>query len=255
MNKPFSYLFYIFLFFVILFLSGCSQLKPATDPVMDKKAFALANKAKMVNKTVLTSKGTGWITVKEGKQTRKFRVAWAAAAPGRIRMTLLLFGHPFETIIASGRDVTFVSHTGKHAPHTIRSKDPSLSNFIQIPVRISDIIAFFLGQLPIKHFDAAYFSPEDQTFSTIRLKQNWSVHSQVLTINNQNHATALTVQDNNGKSLYSMAFKDFKTLDTTRIPTRTFILEQNNRLAVIQIDTFKANVQVKESVFRLTEGG
>lgn len=133
-------------FIFLLVISGCTPLKPQTDPTLDKKASLLAKSTRSLNQDILSSKGTGWVEVTTHQRKDKFKLAWAAQAPNRLRITLLVSGHPVETIVATGEHVTFISHTGEHPPHTTLSSDPDLEKFIQIPMKLSGLTALQIGR-------------------------------------------------------------------------------------------------------------
>jgi len=164
-QKLFSRLIYIAV--LILIFSGCAHRRPDTNPLLDKKAVFLANQARSFNQHIITSKGTGWIRIETKTKKDKFKIAWAAASPHKIRITFLLSGHPVETIIATGKKITFLSHTGEHAKYSYNSKDPNMEDYIHIPVKISEIISILLGRLPVKNFEDAWFSPSDTSLSVI----------------------------------------------------------------------------------------
>lgn len=140
-------------------LAGCAVKKPVTDPAMDKKAGALAVKAREFNSAITTSKGTGRLELTGGGRKESFRIAWAAKAPDRLRLTLMASGHPVETIAADGKKVTFISHTGRHSPHTTLSADPDLDAYIGVPVHLSEMVAILLGRIPAREFDRAWMVP------------------------------------------------------------------------------------------------
>ncbi len=161
MNKNKSGLLICLIFITsIFFLSGCAVFNFFKPPVQDIKALNLVQEIKNRNKGIETCKGTGWLTLssKTGKVER-FRMAWAASFPDKLRMTLLSSGHPVETIIADGKRVIIVSHTGNHSPQTINSADPSLKNIISIPVTMQDVISLLAGRMPMIKFDYAYILP------------------------------------------------------------------------------------------------
>ena len=91
---------------LLALVSGCTPLRPQTDPGLDKKARGLANTVLSLNQEIESSKGTGWIEVKNDTRSAKFKIAWAASAPNRLRITFLAAGHPVETIVATGTHVT-----------------------------------------------------------------------------------------------------------------------------------------------------
>jgi outer membrane lipoprotein-sorting protein len=243
----------IYLSVFILTLSGCAQLRPDTNPLLDKKAFFLAGKARSFNQHIITSKGTGWIRLETKTKKDKFKIAWAAVSPNKIRITFLLSGHPVETIIATGEKIIFLSHTGDHSKYSYHSKDPNMEDYIHVPVKLSEMISILLGRLPVKNFDDAYFSPSDASLSFINLRQNWKGLTQSLHLNSKGRIDSLKTTDSSGNILYEMTITKYKDNDFGNIPVKIEIKDNDNRKLTLEIINFLPNPPIKESVFQLTE--
>ncbi|MCK5695359.1 MAG: DUF4292 domain-containing protein [Desulfobacula sp.] len=237
----------------ILILSGCAQLRPDTNPLLDKKALLLANQARSFNQHIITSKGTGWIRLETKTKKDKFKIAWATVFPNKIRITFLLSGHPVETIIATGKKITFLSHTGEHSKYSYHSKNPNMENYIHVPIKMSEMISILLGRLPVKNFDDAYFSPSDASLSTITLRQNWKRLTQSLHLNSKGRLEGLKTTDLSGNLLYEITITKYKNNDFDTIPGRIEIKDNDHRKLTFEITNFLPNPPIKESVFQLTE--
>ncbi len=245
-----------FLILIILVsLTGCNTLRPDPNPVLDNKALKYTIQAKSYNRHILASKGMGWINLKTSNKTDRFKIAWAAVFPNKIRITFLLFGHPVETIIATGQKVMFISHKGEHSPHTVNSKNIDLENYIKIPVKLSDIIMMLLGRFPIKEFDDVYFSPKDSSHSTIALWKDWKGIGQYLTVDEQGQLTGIQNTNFKDQLLYDMNIIDYKTYSENSIAAEVHIIDAQNRTMMLKITSFKVNPAIKDSVFRLTAKG
>ncbi|MBU0463191.1 MAG: hypothetical protein KKE12_06195 [Proteobacteria bacterium] len=239
----------------ILIFSGCAPLRPSTNPLLDKKALLFANQAQSFNQHILASKGTGWARVETNTKTDKFKIAWAAVFPNKIRITFLMSGLPIETIIATGEKITFFSHTGEHPKTSYNSKDPDMKNYIQVPIKISEMISILLGRLPVKNFDNAYFSPSDSSLSSIILKQKWKGETQSLCFNDKGKIDGLISTNLSGELLYEMKITQYKTYDFGEIPVTIEIKDMDNRKLILDITSFQANPAIKDTIFRLTESG
>ena len=242
-------------FIFLLVISGCSPLKPQTDPTLDKKARLLANDARSLNQEILSSKGTGWVEITTHRRNDKFNMAWAAQAPNRLRITLLVSGHPVETIVATGENVTFISHTGEHSPHTTLSSDPDLERFIQVPMRLSGMIALLLGRIPLDAFDNAWFEPNKDTLPPVVLSQNLKSTRQQLYVNEHNQVQRLVSFKRDNTPLYDITYLAYQTHGQSRIPATLLIQDVAGRQIRISLTRFIPNPPIKESVFRLTESG
>ena len=227
--------------------------RPQTDPFLDKTAWQSARALQSLNQDIHTSKGTGNLRLTSSTGVQTFQIAWAAQAPNRVRMTLTVMGHPVETIAADGNRVTFVSHTGRHKPHTPASDDPDLEPYTQIPLKLSDLICMLLGQIPIKKFDDAWMLPED--LSRLRLQKKFGSHTQELTLAPGQPIRMLRLLDRTKNIRYEIHYHGFDTLDSRRVPVDLTITDGKSRSAHITISRFWANIPVKESVFQLTQTG
>ncbi|HKL83348.1 MAG TPA: hypothetical protein VJ879_12610, partial [Desulfobacter sp.] len=85
---------------------GCALLGYPFGKQTDSHAEDIINHIQTFNAQISTSKGTGELMLTRGFRKEKYKIAWAAQAPNRLRMTLLISGHPVETIAATGQWVT-----------------------------------------------------------------------------------------------------------------------------------------------------
>jgi hypothetical protein len=240
---------------LLVLVSGCTKLKPQTDPALDKKARGLANHILSLNQDIKTSRGTGWVELATGTRKETFKMAWAAKAPNRVRITFLVSGHPFETLVATGENVTFISHTGEHPPHTTISSDPDLKKFIHVPVKLSGMIALLLGHIPLEKFDHAWFEQGESTLPPVILSQNWKSTTQKLHLDNDGQIQQLSFLDKNDKRLYDITYLDYRSYGESRIPVTLLIQDAAGRKIHLSLTKFIPNPPIKESVFRLTESG
>ncbi len=257
MNNTFR--FCSFSFFVLLFLVyGCSYPRPKTDPALDKKALSLALQAKSYNQQVHSSKGLGWAVLqtpeKPGKK-EKYKIAWAAQFPNKIRITFLLSGLPVETIISTGQKITFLSHTGQHSLHSYESEDPDMGRYVHVPVKMSQIILMLVGRLPIKDFNDAYFSPDSNTLSDIILRKDKETQMQYLQINKVGLPDQISITDFTDEPLYRIMIKHYENFSGLDIPSRIEVQDRLGRKLTVRISSFKANPPLKEGVFLLTDPG
>ncbi|MCG8637887.1 MAG: hypothetical protein MI863_28945 [Desulfobacterales bacterium] len=241
------------IFVISVILAGCASIKPATDPAEDKRAEAMAQKARDFNKGITTSKGTGWMVLDTGSQKQRFKMAWAAEAPNRLRLTLLMAGHPVETIAASGDWVTFISHTGKHKPHSAVSTDPDLTPYINIPVRLSEMISILLGRVPVRPFDKAWVSPENP--DKVLASKNFSGTIQSIIIDGQGRVVRYRLTKTDMTPVYYITYNKFRPAKGYLVPASLTIGDRAGRTLDITLSGMVPNAPVKESVFRLTGAG
>ncbi|MEH0019228.1 MAG: hypothetical protein V6Z89_06225 [Desulfobacter sp.] len=234
-------------------LAGCASVSPKTDPVMDKKARRMAEQARDVNSEITTGKGTGQMTLTTPNRQERFKMAWAAGAPNRLRLTLLMSGHPVETIAATGEWVTFISHTGRHKPHSAVSADPDLEPYIDIPIRLSEMVALLLGKVPVRPFDRAWISPDDP--DTILTAKSFSGTLQAIRFTPQGRVDRYRLLDTDRTLIYGVDYTAFRETNEHTIPTAITIADSHGRTLDITLSVVLPNAEVKESVFRLTGSG
>jgi len=245
----------LFYFIALIIFSSCAQIRPKTLPSDDLKALSLANRVKSFNQHITAGKGSGWLTLQTSSKTTKFKVAWAAVFPNKIRITFLLSGYPVETIVATGEKVTFFSHIGEHPKRSYMSKDPDMKGFIKVPVKLSEMILVLLGRLPVKKFDDSYFSPSDPSLSTVILNQKWQGRTQSLQIDGDGKVVGLKSKDDSGNLLYEIGITKYKTYGLDDIPVMIELTGIEREKVTLEILNFLPNPSIKESVFRLTESG
>ena len=238
---------------LILFISGCTPLRPATDPQMDKKAFSMSREAKSFNRHITASRGKGWAKLETPGKTDRYRMAWAAVYPNKIRITFLLSGNPVETIISTGEKISFLSHSGKHSFYTSDAKDPDMKDYLEVPVKMSELISIFLGHIPLKEFNDAYFSPSDSSFTTIITHQERKDGIQRLNYSSNGKIKRIESLDNFGNPLYDIHVLEYKTHEADNIPVKLQIKDRENRIMTLEIADFEPNPLIKDSVFQLTE--
>ena len=239
----------------LLAVSGCTPLKPQTDPTLDKKASLLAKTASSLNQNIKSSKGTGWVEVTTTRRKDEFKLAWAAQAPNRLRLTFIVSGHPVETIVATGKQVTFISHTGAHKPHTTLSGDPDLERYIQVPMKLSGMIALLLGHIPLETFDNVWFEPGKNTLSPVILTQNFKSGRQLLYVDEHHQVQRLVALNRDNTPLYDITYLAYQAHGQSRIPATLLIQDVAGRQIHISLTRFIPNPPIKESVFRLTAPG
>ncbi len=263
MNKKKSFchiLCYHILFYLIftaslcIFISGCAAPpRPDTDPFYDKKALALAKQIKSFNQHIIAARGTGWAKVKTDTKHAKFKIAWAAVYPNKLRITFLISANPIETIIATGEKITFISHTGQHFKYSYNSKDPDMERYIKVPIKMSEMILLLLGRFPANNFNDTYFAPSDPSLSTIVLKQNSNNLIQFFHFDNKKSCNSMWKENYNENLIYKIIIQKYKRYGSDNIPVQLIIKDDNNKKLFLEITSFIVNPPIKESVFQLTE--
>ena len=234
-------------------LSGCGIQKPQTDPFLDAAALRSAETVHRLNRDIQTSKGTGHLRLETEEGVQTFQMAWAARSPDRVRLTFTALASPVETIIADGSQVTFISHTGRHQPHTTASGDPDLEPYTGVPLNLSDMVCLLLGQIPVQRYTDAWFITEDGT--RIQLHRRFTSRFQELILAPDQPVKALRMKNRQDETRYEILFHAFDTIDNRQIPVDLTITDGKGRLARMTITRFWPDIPVNASVFQLTPIG
>ncbi len=236
--------------------SGCAGLKNEKPCILDIKALKSADRIKNINNNLRSFNGIGWLYISRRKQQKeKYRIAFVALAPDKIRLTLMISGLPVETIIADGEKMIFVSHTGKHKIYKINAPDPSLAKIISIPVKIKDIIALLSGRIPLRDFDYAYYLKKEKSRgnTTLMLNKKRGGKIQKIISDAKEFVRQYELFDNNKRLIYSISYGYFKNFGQFQIPQEINLMDRSGRKIDLEITDYNANIPVKDSVFTLTE--
>nr|WP_320014232.1 hypothetical protein [uncultured Desulfobacter sp.] len=240
----------ILLFTVILTGPGCALLGHQFGKQTNTHAENIINRTQAFNAQIFTSKGTGELVLTRGFRKEKYKIAWVAQSPNRLRMTLLMSGHPVETIASTGQWVTFVSHTGAHKPHSAVSTDPDLDPYINIPLRLSELVSLLLGKVPKRPFDRAWILPEKP--NTVFASQSFSSKIQEWLTNESGITTRYRVLDKNMNVVFGICYSQFFKRDNFILPGVITIKDGEQGFMKISLKNIMPNIHIKESVFRLT---
>jgi outer membrane biogenesis lipoprotein LolB len=252
-HKRLPRLFFIPLLGLIILAAGCRPPKPDTDPAQDAKAMALALAARKKHADIFTTKGQGRLTLMLAHGKERFRLAWAAQAPNRLRLTLLASGHPVETIAASGKWISIVSHTGRHPPKSALSTDPDLSPYINLPVHLSDMVNMLLGRFPLRRFDRAWFAPESPR--TVRTSKNFSSLVQEVQFDDDGKIAVLTLLEKANAMVMRIEYLRYQVREGRIMPETMRLTDKDGNSLELTLSRILFNPEVKPSVFRLTGAG
>jgi len=249
-RHPGSGIIALFLCAVILAGPGCVLSGLQRGKQADPHARTLINRVHAFNAQISTSRGTGELTLTRGFRKERYKIAWAARSPNRLRLTLLMTGHPVETIAASGQRVTFISHTGGHKPHSTISPDPDLDPYIKIPLRLSELVSLLLGKVPERSFDRAWTLPEKP--DTVFASRSFSSTIQEFSTDQTGRPLRYRVLDKKMNVIFSIRYSRFFIRDNFILPGVITIKDGDQRVLELSLKNLMPNIPVKESVFRLT---
>ena len=247
----------LFFIYVAILGSGCAGLRNRKPSVFDIKALKSADRIKNINNNIRSFKGIGWLYISgKNRQRQKFRIAFAAHSPDKIRLTLMISGLPVETSIADGKKIIFLSHTGKQKIYKSNDPDPSLAKIISIPVKVKNIISLLSGRIPLKDFDNAYYLEKDKSGrSTLILNKKRGGTIQEIISDKKKLVRQYQRFDNKKRLIFSILFDYFKKFGQFQIPQKINIMDRSGMKIELEITGYNANTPVKDSAFTLTESG
>jgi outer membrane lipoprotein-sorting protein len=234
-------------------MSGCGIQKPQTDPSLDAAAQRSAEAVHSLNRDIQTSKGTGHLRLETEAGVQTFQMAWAAKSPDRVRLTFTALASPVETIVADGKQVIFISHTGRHKPHTTASGDPDLEPYTGVPLTLSDMVCLLLGQIPVQQYGDAWFASEDS--ARIQLHRRFTSRFQELILAPDQPVKVLRQKNRHDEIRYEIRYHAFDTIDNRQIPVDLTIVDGKGRQARMTITRFRPDLPVNASIFQLTPIG
>jgi hypothetical protein len=245
--------FYYFLFLLILFsfISGCMSKRPQTDPAMDQKALEILVDAMSVGSKISAVRAKGWVELETEKINERYRIVWAAVHPDKLRLTLLLYGNPLETILFKEGRLRLLSHTGTHSLHTRESENPNLEAYIGVPVRMTELISILLGRLPITGGDDIYFS--DSSLSKIVIRDENKARLRHISLNSEKKISCIQFRHSGGQLYYEILIQKYKSFPFGDIPVRIEVRDMKKRKLYIEISDFEPQNYIKDQVFQLTE--
>ncbi len=241
-------------------VSGCSLLpRPVTDPDRDTVAEYTATRVRSMNRQIQSSKGSGQLRIFSGDMIQTLGMAWAVQAPHQARIIFMISGNPAATLISDGQVMTVISHTGQRTSHTVESSDPGLESFLNVPIRLSDILSILMGQIPIKKYSDAWFAEPDPDagpdFATIRMSRTFQTRVQELIMDPDGVPAVLRLLNRKGWTVFEIRYERFRTFDHIRIPSDMTLTDGKDRKIHLSISRFYPDAAISDQTFRLTVPG
>ena len=204
-----------------------------------------------VNKTLITFKGIGTISMTQGERKQYFRAAWAAKAPDQLRIQLLgLAGQPVASIACDGSHYYFLSHNdGKLIKR--HADAAGFKKFIDIPINARDVFALLSGR------------PEPPNERLVAFIENDVLHEPVLVLRD----TEAGIQDrvysylqgtdirkverskDDGQLIWRAELDNLKNENNYNIPRRITLSTGGEVQVVIDTERFWANPDVTADLF------
>ncbi|MBU1169863.1 MAG: hypothetical protein KKD44_09910 [Proteobacteria bacterium] len=238
-------------FLLLVFsLGGCaltSRSIPSYDPGIAEILARVENR----NQTVLTLNGLGGITISDNAQATRYRLAWAAAVPDRIRMIVLFSGKPMESIVYDGHDLSIQSHTNAHELYKKRTKNPDLEKLTTLPLRTEQIIGFLSGRIPIEPHQGARLSNEADGGYVLSLLNRHKREVEIIYLDPEKHVTAYEITGKK-KTRYRVDLKAFEDNNPSDLSFPSQLeIHQGDRSFILRVDQIQPNPDLPADAFKL----
>jgi hypothetical protein len=247
----------ILLAFTAFFFAACSQLTGRLpEKPFDPETRALLLKLENINRDLKTFKGLGKIRLwSHGKITVAERVAWIGSEPSKLRIDVLVSGHPGIKIANDGQWFYYLDPYSEKQPfRKIRATEANLKKIVSISIKSSDLMAFLAGRIPLREHDKATLLPNSTGSGyVLELKKKWrSPREKIYLAEDKTRIQKVAIYDGKGDLMYRVEFDGMQTINSYRIPSRLIFSDDNGAVFQLDIKKYWTDVPVTPSLFVLT---
>lgn len=238
------------------FLAGCAGHGPAryrgvvVQPT--PAATQLFSSLMSVNRSLLTFKALGTVSLVQKGRLQKFRGAWAAAGPDKLRLQLFgPAGQPVFSIASDGRHYYLLS-AEKEGVVKQRVADTGLKRYIEIPIGVPALFSLFCGRPAVDGAKPPIALLEKDALQATALVLLESSGESVDTIHLNEAATAIreiTRATPEGEPVWRAVLENEKVVDTYRLPGRITLFAENEVTVRIDVERFWANPALPQDIF------
>lgn len=242
---------------LMILTAGCSTLKrrlPAEGEAAQRDAEPVLSIISNLNSNLTSFKGIGRIRLTEPDQpTLTERVAWIAALPDKLAITVLAAGRPVVKIAADGKHLYAIDLSDPKASYKkIRVSDPRLDRLTRIPVTVREIAAILAGQIPLRTHSRALLQRADSGEEvTLVLEKWWSVVQKIHLSPDRQSVRRFEFFKTDGTLLYRGEILDTQVVQGFRVPLRVRLSTENGAAVQLDIERFTADVPITPAMFTL----
>jgi outer membrane lipoprotein-sorting protein len=238
------------------FLAGCAAHKPLRPGGVDGQsipaAVELLSSLKTVNSSLVTFKGLGTVSLVQNGKLQKFRGAWAAAVPDKLRLQLFgPAGQPVFSIACDGRYYYLLSPE-KESVVKQRVAATGLKRYIEIPIGVPDLLSLFCGRPPSSGTNppVACFEKDALQRTALVLIDSSGEQVDMIYLNEETPSIREMERKNyDGELVWRALFEDIKILDNYRIPNRITLSAENEVTVRIDVEQFWVNPSISNDLF------
>ena len=172
--------------------------------------------------------------------------------PKRIRMEVLgVSGHPVASLASDGDWVYFYNHTQQRFYK--KRATTSFKNFISLPLRSIDMIAFLSGRVPIADHQSVLLKQDSvSNLFTLVLRKRWrGLVEKIYFDKRKENITRVERFDSAGDLAYRVKFERLQTIEGYVVPVRLIISTDEGVIFELDIEKYWVDVPVSMSMFVL----
>lgn len=242
---------------LLFFLTGCAGYRAGRRPPSDAttaEAGALYASLRGINSTLVGFKALGAIGLGQEGTDQRFRSAWAAMEPGRLRVDALGFaGQPMFSFSCDGKNDYVLSYQDGRLIRRRAGGGDFLDRLVRIPIDAGDLFALLCGR-----------PGKCKNFVAIRLEKD-ALQGTVLVLWNQTDGAVSRIfldreplciheierADRRGHLVWRARFQKMKDRDGYRVPVDMRLTGPGGAQVRITTDRFWANPEMSGNLFVL----
>jgi len=239
---------------LILLLPACHKMVQRDPgfafPESPPEAHRILSIIKARNDAARSFKGIGKISVWDQSGSRTSRAAWAGSIDGRLRIEFLaLPGQSAAKFIYDGENYYFLSQVDQQL-YQKSCSDPDLTQVSGVPIRVSEVIEFLSGGIPIYNHDSVVLEPlASHEGYVLIFKKRWLGVVQKIYLDPSRSIVEKVEIHKWWKKEYQAEFAQVRPVDGHQIPFDLTISNGKSQGFRVISDRFWADITVSPSMF------
>ena len=237
-------------FLALVFITACHPRISSEIGTPTSNAENLLSKLSARNQGLKTFKGIGSIRIWNAYGSQKARVAWLGDINGRLRVEILgPSGRSLMKFAYDGKYFYFYS-VGGDGIMKKRSRNPSLSRVIDVPVTIRELVFFLGGRFPVYDYRRVEWQKSGASHADrLVLRRFWQGIIEKIVLTEDHAAVAsVSIYDWHGLS-YQAGLSEYRQRGDFFIPDQIIIKSGDSEGLEIRINRYWPNVDVDDRQF------
>lgn len=248
---------------IMLLLPACHKMvgrEPGfAFPNAPQNVQQILSVIKTKNDAARSFKGIGKISLWDENGSRTSRAAWAGAIDGRLRIEFLaLPGQMVAKFMYDGENYYFMSQADREL-HQRACSDPELTQVTGVPIRVSEVVDFLAGAIPIYDHDSVVLEPLASPSSSkegyvLIFKKTWMGVVQKMYLDSSRLAVRKVEIYKWWKKVYQVTFETVRPVNDRHISFDLSISNGKDQGFRIVTDRYWADAVVTPSMFSWEPG-